>query len=86
MSKEEKGRKRKSSVGSGTTEGVTKEGVSMLHKKKYVTNFIWPYLHQFFNNSHSLNGYKKPSERPFDQCQSHLKEISIGWDIKQINW
>jgi len=20
-----------------------------------VTNFIWPYLHQFFDNSHSLN-------------------------------
>jgi len=31
-----------------------------------VTNFIWPYLHQFFNNSHSLKGYGKPSKRPFN--------------------
>jgi len=44
----------------------------------FVTNFIWPYLHQFFNNSHSLNGYEKPSKRPFDQYQLHLEAISIG--------
>jgi len=31
-----------------------------------VTNFIWPYLHQFFDNSHSLNGSQKPLKRPFD--------------------
>ena len=31
-----------------------------------VTNFIWPYLHQFFNDSHSLNGYRKPLKRPFN--------------------
>jgi len=31
-----------------------------------VTNFIWPYLHQFFEDSYSLNGYGKPSKRPFD--------------------
>jgi len=41
-------------------------------------NFIRPYLHQFFDDSHSLNGYRKPLKRPFDQYQSHLKEISIG--------
>ena len=51
-----------------------------------VTNFIWPYLHQFFDDSHGLNGYRKPLKRPFDQYQSRLKEISIGWDIRQINW
>ena len=51
-----------------------------------VTNFIWPYLHQFFNDSHSLNGYRKPLKRPFDQYQSRLKVISIGRDIRQINW
>ena len=34
MSKEEKGRKRKSSVGGGTTKGTTKEGASVLHKEK----------------------------------------------------
>ena len=51
-----------------------------------VTNFIWPYLHQFFNNSHSLNGYGKPLKRPFDQYQSRLEAISNGWDIRQINW
>jgi len=31
-----------------------------------VTNFIWPYLHQFFIDSHGLNGYGKPLKRPFD--------------------
>jgi len=51
-----------------------------------VTNFIQPYLHQFFNDSHVLNGYGKPLKRPFDQYQSRLKAISIGQDIRQINW
>ena len=32
-----------------------------------VTNFIWPYLHQFFNNSYGLNSYGKPLKRPFDR-------------------
>ena len=32
-----------------------------------VTNFIRPYLHQFFINSHGLNGYGKPLKRPFDR-------------------
>jgi len=31
-----------------------------------VINFIWPHLHQFFNNFHGLKGYKKPSKRPFN--------------------
>ena len=39
-----------------------------------VTNFIQSYLHQFFDNSHSLKGYKKPSKRPFNRCQSCLKD------------
>ena len=43
-----------------------------------VINFIQPYLHQFFNNSHSLKGYGKPSKRPFDQCQSCFEAINIG--------
>jgi len=34
MSKEEKGRKRKSSAGDGITEGITKEGASILYKEK----------------------------------------------------
>ena len=34
--------------------------------KAVVTNFIQPYLHQFFDDSHSLNGYGKPLKRPFD--------------------
>jgi len=49
--------------------------VYYLYNYYIVTNFIWPYLHQFFNDSHGLNGYGKPSKRPFDQCQSHLKVI-----------
>ena len=32
-----------------------------------VTNFIQPYLHQFFIDSHSLNGYGKPLKRPFNR-------------------
>ena len=51
-----------------------------------VTNFIQPYLHQFFDDSHGLNGYGKPLKRPFDRYQSRLKAISIGRDIRQINW
>ena len=31
-----------------------------------ITNFIWLYLYQFFNDSHSLNGYRKPLKRPFN--------------------
>jgi len=42
-------------------------------------------IHQFFNDSHGLKGYGKPSKIPFDLCQSHLKAINIGQDIKQIN-
>jgi len=52
----------------------------------HVTNFIWPYLHQFFNYSHGLNVYGKPLKRPFDRYQSRLEAISIGQDIRQINW
>jgi len=51
-----------------------------------VTNFIRPYLHQFFIYSHGLNGYKKPLKRPFYRYQSCLEAISIGRDIRQINW
>jgi len=51
-----------------------------------VTNFIQPYLHQFFIDSHGLNGYKKPLKRPFYRYQSRLEAISIGRDIRQINW
>ena len=51
-----------------------------------VTNFIQPYLHQFFDNSHGLNSYGKPLKRPFDRCQPRLEVINIGCDIRQINW
>jgi len=30
-----------------------------------VTNFIWPYLHQFLNDFYGLNGTRKPLKRPF---------------------
>jgi len=55
-------------------------------RKESVTNFIWPYLHQFFIDSHGLNGYEKPLKGPFDRYQSRLEAISIGRDIRQINW
>ena len=51
-----------------------------------VTNFIWSYLHQFFDNSHSLKASLKPLRRSFDRCQSRLEAINNGQDIKQINW
>ena len=54
--------------------------------KAAVTNFIQPYLHQFFDYSHGLNGYGKPLKRPYYRYQSHLEAISIGRDIRQINW
>jgi len=56
------------------------------HYMLLVTNFIRPYLHQFFDDSHGLNGYGKPLKRPFDRYQSRLEAISIGQDIRQINW
>jgi len=43
-----------------------------------VINFIWPYLHQFFDDSHCLNGTQKPLKRPFDQYQSCFEVINIG--------
>ena len=51
-----------------------------------VTNFIWSYLRQFFDDSHGLKASLKPLKRPFDRCQSCLKAINNGRDIKQINW
>ena len=52
----------------------------------HVTNFIWSYLHHFFDDSHGLKTSLKPLRRPFDRCQSRLKAINNGRDIKQINW
>jgi len=46
--------------------------------KVNVTNFIWPYLHQFFNDSHGLKNYKRPLKIPFDRYQLCLKAINIG--------
>jgi len=31
-----------------------------------ITNFIWSYLHQLFDDSHSLKTSLKPLKRPFD--------------------
>jgi len=58
----------------------------LLEQDLCITNFIQPYLHQFFDNSHGLNGYRKPLKRPFNKYQSHLEAISIGQDMRQINW
>jgi len=43
-----------------------------------VTNFIRPYLHQFFIDSHGLNGYGEPLKRPFHVYQSCLEAINDG--------
>ena len=60
--------------------------LAYLPKLTGVTNFIWPYLHQFSIDSHCLNGYGKPLKRPFDRYQSRLEAISNGRDNRQINW
>jgi len=54
--------------------------------KVAVTNFIQPYLHQFFDDSHGLKASLKPLRRPFNQYQSCLEAINNGRDIRQINW
>jgi len=51
-----------------------------------VTNFIWSYLHQFFDDSHGPKASLKPLRRPFDRYQSCLEAINNGQDIRQINW
>jgi len=43
-----------------------------------ITNFIWSYLHQFFNYSHGLTTSLKPLKIPFDRYQSRLKAITNG--------
>jgi len=53
---------------------------------EFVTNFIQSYLHQFFDDSHSLKTSLKPLKRPFDRYKSHFKAINNGRDFKQINW
>ena len=58
-------------------EEMKQAGVKMLRDKEWrevdsimykegVTNFIWSYLHQFFNNSHGFRASLKPLKRPFD--------------------
>jgi len=60
--------------------------VQKIIETPFVTNFIWSYLHQFFEDSHGLKASLKPLRRPFNRCQSCLKAINNGRDIKQINW
>jgi len=55
-------------------------------RKGNVTNFIQPYLHQFFDNSHGLKASLKPLRRPFNRYQSRPEAINNGRDIRQINW
>ena len=60
--------------------------LSLRSNSQTVTNFIWSYLHQIFDDSHGLKASLKPLRRPFDRCQSRLEAINIGRDNKQINW
>ena len=55
-------------------------------EKEEESQTLFGYLHQFFIGSHGLNSYGKPLKGPFNQCQSCLKTINIGQDIRQINW
>jgi len=66
---------------------ITREIIGdLLKNMPSVTNFIWPYLHQFSIDSHGLNGYGEPLKRPFYRYQSRLEAINNGRDIRQINW
>jgi len=65
---------------------VHERNYEIYDKKLLVTNFIWSYLHHFFDDSHGLKASLKPLRRPFNRCQSHLEAINNGRDIKQINW
>jgi len=51
---------------------------SAIDKENSVTNFIWSYLCQFFDDSHGLKTSLKPLKRPFDRCQSRLEAINNG--------
>ena len=51
-----------------------------MEKYKCVTNFIQPYLHQFFDNSHGLKGYGKPLKRLLIDA-SHISRQSILTEI-----
>jgi len=62
-------------------KGEVQEG-----EKRFVTNFIWSYLHQFFDDYHGFKTSLKPLKRPLNQCQSRLEVINNGRDIRQINW
>jgi len=48
-----------------------------------VTNFIRPYLHQFFDDSHGPKASLKPLRKPFDRYQSRLEAINNGRDISR---
>jgi len=57
-------------VGKGSVELQTninggERSSSIMHYT--VTNFIWSYLHQFFDDSHGLKASLKPLRRPFDR-------------------
>ena len=65
---------------------VHERNYEIYDKKLLVTNFIWSYLHHFFDDSHGLKTSLKTLRRPFDRCQSRLEAINNGRDIKQINW
>jgi len=68
---------------SGGQKKILEQSMTLINN---VTNFIQPYLHQFFDNFHGLNSTQKPLKKPFDQYQSRLEAISNGQDIRQINW
>jgi len=55
-------------IQSATSSKEMWDCLCQLHVTQSVTNFIWSYLHQFFDDSHSLKASLKPLRRPFDQC------------------
>jgi len=79
-------------IATSWSNGLRVKNVVKLHMSdvsrstRVVTNFIWPYLHQFFDDSHGLKASLKPLRRPFNQYQSRLEAINNGRDIRQINW
>ena len=49
-----------------------------IEKLDCITNFIQLYLHQFFDDSHCLNGTQKPLKIPFNRYQSCIEAINNG--------
>jgi len=49
-----------------------------------ITNFIQPYLHQFFNDSHSLNVYRKPQKDLSIDASYILRQLILAKILSKL--